>query len=371
METKSSDPTFRVLALDGGGIKGTFTASLLAELERMTGKRVGEYFDLITGTSTGGIIAIALALGIPAEEVRRFYVEQGPAIFPSVGLHIRLRHQLRWLLSGKHNPDQLQSALTSVFGSRKLGEARTRLVVPSFNVIDGSVTLFKTAHCARFRQDYLRRCVDVALATSAAPTYLPAHDVGDGRVYLDGGVWANNPILVGVLEAIVNCAQQPTTIDVLNIGTTEEAFHVPQEMRRRGGALKWMSRVAPLFMQAQSDAVLKQATILIERKPYRISPSVRPSRFSLDDSRQISDLQALGIDSARHHEQYLSPRFLAQLAKPLDPAHHLDTAPAVSISCEGAIDSFHVSSSPTGLSPKSNPTGANAANTRGGSSARS
>jgi hypothetical protein len=259
-------------------------------------------------------------------EVLRFYIDCGPAIFPSVELHVRLRHQIRWLLSGKHNPNPLKNALTSVFGSRKIGEAQTRLVVPAFNIVDGSITLFKTAHCARFRQDYLRSCVDVALATSAAPTYPPAHDIGDGRVYVDGGSWANNPILVGVLEAIVNCGQQASGIDVLNIGTTEEAFHVPEELRRRGGALKWISRLAPLFMQAQSDAVLKQATILLERKPYRISPSVRPERFSLDDARRISDLQALGIDCARHHEQYLSPRFLEHPVEPLAPFHDLDSS---------------------------------------------
>jgi predicted acylesterase/phospholipase RssA len=323
---KPSGTPFRVLALDGGGIKGVFTAALLAELERMTGKRVAEHFELITGTSTGGIVAIALAVGIPAGEILRFYVEHGPEIFPSVGLHVRLRHQIRWMLSGKHDARPLKQALASVFGSRRIGEARTRLVVPAFNVVDGSIMLFKTAHCARFRQDYLRSCIDVALATSAAPTFLPAHDIGDGRVYLDGGLWANNPILVGVLDAIVNCGQQANDVDVLNIGTTEEAFHVPEELRRRGGALKWISRLASLFMQAQSDAVLKQATILLERKPYRISPSVRPSRFRLDDARRISDLQALGIDCARHHEQYVSPRFLTQQAEPLVPFHSLISA---------------------------------------------
>ena len=324
-DTPSGTP-FRVLALDGGGIKGVFTAALLAEVERMTEKRAAEYFDLITGTSTGGIIAIALSLGIPAQDILRFYVERGPAIFPSVGLYVRLRHQIRWLLFGKHDPILLRQALVSVFGERRIGEAQTRLVVPAFNIIDGSITLFKTAHCQRFKQDYLRSCVDVALATSAAPSFLPAHDIGDGRVYLDGGVWANNPILVGVLEAIVNCAQHRSSIDVLNIGTTEEAFHVPEELRRRGGALKWLSRLTPLFMQAQSDAVLKQATILLERKPYRISPSVRTSRFSLDNARRISDLRALGIDCARHHEQYLRPRFFAQPVEPFVPSHRPNSA---------------------------------------------
>lgn len=309
-------PRFRILALDGGGIKGVFTAAFLSEIERMTAKRIGDYFDLITGTSTGGIIAIGLGLGLPAEQILNFYLKHGPTIFPSVGIRVRTWRWLRWLTCGKHKTGALKAALHEVFSDRKLGHSQTRLVIPAFNAIDGSAALFKTAHCERFKQDYLRLCVDVALATSAAPTFLPAHDIGDGRVYLDGGLWANNPILVGVLEAVVNCGCHADEIDVLNIGTTEEAFHVPVPMRRRGGALKWMSSLAPLFMQAQSDAALKQATILLEHKPYRISPSVRPSRFTLDDARRISDLRALGIDCARHHEQYVSERFLEQLAPP-------------------------------------------------------
>ena len=77
---------FRILSLDGGGVKGTFTASFLAELERMTGKRVVDHFDLITGTSTGGIIAIALGLGVGTEAILGFYERDGPAIFPSTGV---------------------------------------------------------------------------------------------------------------------------------------------------------------------------------------------------------------------------------------------------------------------------------------------
>ena len=85
---------FRVLSLDGGGIKGTFTASVLAELEKMTGKRIADYFDLITGTSTGGLIAIALGLGIPAREVLDFYEKRGPEIFPSMGVQNRVTNAL-------------------------------------------------------------------------------------------------------------------------------------------------------------------------------------------------------------------------------------------------------------------------------------
>jgi patatin-like phospholipase/acyl hydrolase len=318
MKTNHKRP-FRILALDGGGIKGVFAAAFLAEVERMTGKRVADHFDLITGTSTGGIIAIGLGLGLPATEILGFYVKHGPAIFPSVGVHVRSWRWLRWLLCGKHDPAPLRAALHEVFGDRKLGDSKTRLVIPAFNVLDGSIALFKTAHCDRFKQDYLRRCVDVALATSAAPTYLPAHNIGDGRIYLDGGVWANNPIMVGVVEAIVNVGQRPDQIDVLNIGTTEEPFHVPDKLRSRGGAWGWRKKLAPLFMQAQADGAAKQAAILLGEAPYRVNPVVQAARFSLDDARQISDLRGLGVDRARHEERFVSERFLCSAATGFTP----------------------------------------------------
>ncbi|MCE5311463.1 MAG: patatin-like phospholipase family protein [Acidobacteriales bacterium] len=318
MTTDSKRP-FRILALDGGGIKGVFSASFLAEVERMTGKQVADYFDLITGTSTGGIIAIGLGLGLPASEILSFYLKHGPTIFPSVGVHVRTWRRSRWLVCGKHDPAPLREALQEVFGDRKLGNSRTRLVIPAFNVLDGSIALFKTAHCDRFKQDYLRRCVDVALATSAAPTYLPAHDIGDGRIYLDGGVWANNPIMVGVIEAIANIGQRPNQIDVLNIGTTDEPFHVPEKLRRRGGAWRWRNKLVPLFMQAQADGAAKQAAILLGRSPYRVNPVVQTARFSIDDVRQISDLKGLGIDRARHEEKTVSLRFLDRAADPFTP----------------------------------------------------
>jgi hypothetical protein len=192
-------------------------------------------------------------------------------------------------------------------------------VIPAFNVLDGSIALFKTAHCDRFKQDYLRRCVDVALATSAAPTYLPAHDIGDGRIYLDGGVWANNPIMVGMVEAIVNIGQRPDQIDVLNIGTTDEPFHVPEKLRSRGGAWRWRKKLAPLFMHAQADGAAKQAAILLGKPPYRVNPVVQAARFSLDDARQISDLRGLGIDHARHEEKCISEPFLNDAATPFAP----------------------------------------------------
>src|SRR2546422_2504893 len=144
---------FRILSLDGGGIKGAFTASVLATLEQDTGKSVNGHFDLITGTSTGGIIALGLGLGIPAAEIRDFYADQGGTIFPTTGLVQRTAGFFRQIFGPKHSHETLRQALVGVFGDRRLGESKCRLVIPTYDAIAGRIFLLKTAHHERFKYD--------------------------------------------------------------------------------------------------------------------------------------------------------------------------------------------------------------------------
>src|SRR6516165_9631952 len=115
---------FRILSLDGGGIKGAFTASVVAALEEDTGKAAADYFDLITGTSTGGIVALGLGLGLSAKEVMEFYRQQGPTIFPSTSLVQRTESIVRQLFAPKHSHDVLKEALRQVLGERRFGESK-------------------------------------------------------------------------------------------------------------------------------------------------------------------------------------------------------------------------------------------------------
>jgi len=311
---------FRILSLDGGGIKGTFSASFLAELEQMTGKRVVDHFDLITGTSTGGIIAIALGLGIGAREILGFYEREGPSIFPSTGIRRRTRDFLRHFLRPKHSGDVLKNAVRSVLQDRKFGESRVRLVITSYDAIRGSLHLFKTCHHERFKQDYRLPAADVAMATAAAPTYFPAFLAESGLTHIDGGIWANCPALVGVVEAVGVLGCKPGDVDILSIGTTSEPFFVSKR-RRLGGIILWNKGIGDLLMQAQVASSLAQAKVLTGRRPLRINESTQPGRFSLDDARQISDLKALGISAARHHEQEVGLRFLATPAERFTPCY--------------------------------------------------
>src|SRR5579859_6685327 len=160
-------PIHRILTIDGGGIAGTYPAAVLAELETHLPLAIGRYFDLIVGTSTGGIIAIGLAMGLKASEILALYEEHGPAIFgqhrgPLINWLLHKVRSAKGLISSKHDTAHLRDALERILGDRRIGDATTRLVVPSWSPARQSVYIYKTAHHERLRSDYKERAVNVA-----------------------------------------------------------------------------------------------------------------------------------------------------------------------------------------------------------------
>jgi hypothetical protein len=318
---------FRILSLDGGGIRGAFSASVLSTLEKETGRALADHFDLITGTSTGGIIALGLALGLPASAIRDFYREKGPDIFPGTGLIQRTRDKVRHLFAAKRSHEALGAALRSVFGNKRLGEARCRLVIPTYDAVGGRIYLLKTAHHERFTGEYQASAVECALATSAAPTYFAAAALAEhpGSSYVDGGMWANCPVMVGVTEAVHFLGIPLDQIDVLSIGTVGSPFSVSRE-RRRAGIIGWSTELIELLMRGQVEAALAQAQLLTGHRVHRIDQVVSPGRFSLDDARTIEDLIALGHGEARkvEHLSEVKQRFLNGVhAEPFVPKHRI------------------------------------------------
>lgn len=325
VEAAGPSDRFRILSLDGGGIRGTFAAAVLAETERTLQKRIVDHFDLIVGTSTGGIIALALGLGISAEKVLEFYETKGPIIFPGTGVLMPRLRALRRLLAPKHRPGHLRDALTQVFERRTIGESVTRLAIVSYDAVRGDVHLFKTAHSPRFDRDFRTPAVEAALATSAAPTYLPAFVRKDGVRFIDGGVWANCPATVGILEAVAVLGRKPQEIDVLSIGTTGAPFDVSRR-RAAGGIASWNRHLLELLMQAQVQGALAQAKLLTEHsRLLRVDETVRPGRFSLDGAKpeQVQELKALGIQRARQDGPEIN-RFFGTPVVPFEPVHKLE-----------------------------------------------
>lgn len=160
---------FQILALSGGGYRGLFTARILAEIERQIDAPIGSRFDLVTGTSIGGILALAVALELPAQKIVELFEGHGEAIF-------RRRFSIRGFFRSQYSSQTLLQHLSSdnVFGQRLLGECLHPVIVPSINYTRGLPVVFKTPHHEDFKTDHRHRIVDVAMATSAAPIVFPA-----------------------------------------------------------------------------------------------------------------------------------------------------------------------------------------------------
>jgi len=312
----------RILAIDGGGIKGVFPAAFLADLESELDEPLASHFDLIVGTSTGGIIALALGLGIPAVDILKFYEEKGPTIFRGS----RRLGLLRQAVSAKYDPAPLRTALEEVFGKRRLGEATTRLVIPSLNLSTGTVNVFKTAHHERFERDYKLLAVDVAMATAAAPTYFPTHRLSNGVPLVDGGTWANNPMGTAAVEAVGVLEWSKGDIDLLGVGCTEPAtnFHARQA-RFLGLFNYWAKRIVKVFMAGQSSASVGSAMLLLGHEHVvRVSPTVDERQYQLDGVAGIPELRALGAEQARIQLPLLRERFFAKPADRFLPIRTLD-----------------------------------------------
>ena len=282
-----ADREFRILAIDGGGIKGIYPACVLAQLEaRLGGGRICDYFDMIVGTSTGGILALALSLGLPAQQIASLYLDQGDRIFPPPrrgiwGWANSKLGEMRSLVRYRYDRQALHAMLDGVLKAHVLGDARTRLCIPSAEGRHGDVYVFKTPHHRDYQRDWRETMTKIASATSAAPTFFPALD-SDGYRFVDGGLWANNPIMVGVVDALASYDIDRHRVRVLSLGCGDEPFFVSDWMAKWGGQLMWTKAIFAA-MAYQSHNAMGQAQLLLgAERILRLSPGVS-SPIRLDD----------------------------------------------------------------------------------------
>ena len=300
--------SFRILALDGGGIKGAFTASVLTTLEQTLGSSAARQFDLIAGTSTGGILAVGLGMGLRSHDMLNFYRNRGPVVFPIMRLHRKLESHFHSLLRPKHSQHvlrtEIEKALYPDQKRKALADSICRLIIPTYDAVGGVCHVFRTPHHPLLTADKATDAAEVALATAAAPTYLPAAVVQNmvaSASFFDGGVWANCPAMAAIVEAVCYLGVPLDRIDVLSIGTTEEPFTV--KSKAQAGWVRWGKTLIDLLMNAQVDASVRHAQLLVgEPRFLRINTMTTPGMYKLDDSREIEDLIALGNRKASNPE---------------------------------------------------------------------
>lgn len=321
----ASPPIRRILSIDGGGIMGTQPAAFLAALEEDLGYPIGQCFDLIAGTSTGGILALGLGLGHSAESLLKLYTDRGPHIFGGGGKAGFLRRAIRHVVGPKHDAGLLRAELEAVLQDKRIGDAKTRLLIPAWDADHNSPYIFKTAHHPRLTTDYKRLAVDAAMATAAAPTYYQRHRTADYVGLLDGGVWSNNPIALAVVEAITLLGWPAESLRVLSLGCVNEVYSLDEAP----GVVGLAGDLVRLFTDGQSRGALGMAKLLTghqhEREAiFRVCPDVPKGLFKLDDTSRISQLRGMGASAARKERVRIEPVFLFGPAEPFEPHHKLE-----------------------------------------------
>ncbi|MBL8242811.1 MAG: patatin-like phospholipase family protein [Rhodanobacteraceae bacterium] len=240
----AEDRPFRILSLAGGGYLGLYTAWVLAGLEARAGEPLARRFDLVAGTSVGGLLALALAFEVPVAVVVTLFRERGSEIFSARGLPTsrvgRLIDLTRAVLGPKYSGDALRKALTEIFDGRRLADAKHNLVVPAVNVSLSQTKVFKTPHVDASAGDERVLAVDVAMATSAAPAYFPSVKVGR-HLYADGGIFAVAPDQVALHEAEHFMGVTPERVEMLSIGTATAGYKPADGVDADDGAVGWLS----------------------------------------------------------------------------------------------------------------------------------
>ncbi len=275
---------FKILSIDGGGIRGVFPAKYLSNIETRLKEegysgKIYEHFDLICGTSTGGILALGLALGIPSNELLSLYFENSKKIFP---------RSINFLLRRKYSRKSLDKLIKEKFknafdgkSNPRIKDLKTRVCITGYDIENATPKVYKTPHSDKYKIDKHRLVYQVALSTAAAPTYfspfngeytiIDSETIETFPLTVDGGVFANNPTLIGIIEAHKGLNIPLEDIEVISIGTGTEVFSETNTKTILGvkypnlwGSFYWINkvRILNLIMQAQSQHIHNLCEIL-------------------------------------------------------------------------------------------------------------
>ena len=293
-----SDEAFNILALDGGGIRGVYAAHVLAKLEAALRVPVREHFNLIAGTSTGSIIAGAASMSIPMETLVSLFESQADRIFR------RRRFSLFPFIRSRYSTHPLDRVIGEYVPEVTMGEVPTPLMITSSDVSTGGVHVFKSRYLEDLGEPYLRDggvlLRDAILASCAAPLYFDPRQVGE-YLLADGGLWANNPTIIAVTEAISKFRQPLGNIRVLSVGTGRTASFYTQGWAW-GLLTSWGGpKLVAYVLGLQSQASTNMAKLLLGDRHLRLDPEIKS--WKLDDTKNLETLKALADRDFTHHNK--------------------------------------------------------------------
>ncbi|HTR39229.1 MAG TPA: CBASS cGAMP-activated phospholipase [Bryobacteraceae bacterium] len=309
---RSSKGIVKILSIDGGGIRGIIPAIVLAEIEKRTGRAVSQLFDLVAGTSTGGILALGLTIpkikGAPlytAQNLVEMYEREGRRIFSrSLLRKLFACDNLTWK---KYSSTGIEQVLLEYFGDSRLRDAATEVLITSYEVERRFPFFFKSCH-ARERLDYDFPARAIARATSAAPTYFEPMKLftgtnSDHYTLIDGGVFANNPAACALVEARTMYPDASAYL-MVSLGTGALVRSLPLSVAKYWGSVRWAKPLIDIVFDGVSSTVDYQLRELVRSTPsqsqlyYRFQVQLNGHDSKLDNTspRNITALKALGCE---------------------------------------------------------------------------
>jgi len=297
---------FYILSVDGGGFRGTYAAHLLNRMEEAWAPEWQRVFGLFAGTSTGSILTAGLACGKSAAAMADLYRKNGSTIFRR---RMRSRLDVLKIFTSRYSNEVLRALLEEEFGPITLGDVQVPLIIPSVDIGKGCVHVFKSKYADGFVRDPGVLVSDAVMASCSAPTYFDPYLVSDVYQLVDGGLWANNPSLVSVIDAKHRLGIPLEDIRVLSIGTGKSRTYYPRRTTRLrdwvlrswqgwGFVTRWHgSKLLDLILNLQADTAHNMLCLLLGEDPLE-PESVCRITFE-------SDVH-LPMDSTRKHQDWVA-----------------------------------------------------------------
>jgi len=341
----------RILTLAGGGLRGAYGIGFLAELESRVDGSLSDYFDLISGTSTGGITASALAYGHSAAKMQTFYEQHGASIFsprPRMVAKkfgkflypiarkiacLKVGQDLDALFRSRYCNHMLEASMIEGFGDATLADVKkSRLVIPVANLTEGKTYIIRTPHLLADRPEYDWKLSDIIVATCAAPTFFPHKDMPDGKSYADGGLWANDPSAVALSEAarILRCQEglcardsygaafDSSKVKLLSIGTGQST-HSLSPPDDEAGMLYWSRNILGMMgaLQVQGSQFPLKVALGDRYHPYDFE--LKDPSWTLDNVDMMHKLFQLGREAGKLEFEKLKDEFFSEKTSPYEP----------------------------------------------------
>ncbi|SEQ60264.1 CBASS cGAMP-activated phospholipase [Neolewinella agarilytica] len=307
---------FNILTIDGGGIRGLYAAKALEQIERQYGPLINS-FNLICGTSTGGLIALGLSLGLSAQQLANFYSKRGDKIFPRKHWLTRGYGFARQAFFNGYSSKKLRREVIAIFGEElTMSDCKVPTCIFSYNISKGEPIVFKSPHQ---HADYVRDgnlpIVDVAMATASAPTFFRNHHIDHDHLpdtlCTDGGVWCNNPSLAGLLEARTHFVGNGKPFDSIRVLSISTAPKPSGKQRKGGGLLRWKGDMMGAAIQGQSFFANRFLNNLNDNPESGVSyRRIAPKNLSIEQQKllemdlaspkALNQLARLGTDCGQH-----------------------------------------------------------------------